>query len=88
MANKMVKVSLLENITGVALSEQGDREYVHEASNLRLDSTKSRELLDWEPKLDIETSLRWTVDWFKRSRVSDDMYAFSVAQISNYMCDG
>lgn len=81
-------LSLLENITGVALSELGDRAYVHEASDLRLDSTKSRELLDWEPKLDIETSLRWTVDWFNRSRGSDDMYAFSVAQISNYMRDG
>ena len=81
-------MNLLENITGVALSKFCDHQDIHEASDLMLDSTKSCELLGWKPRLDIETSLRWTVDWFNRSRVSDDMYAFSVAQISKYMRDG
>ena len=37
----------------------------HEAFTLKLDSGKSRSRLGWMPKLDIENSLAYVVDWYK-----------------------
>ena len=36
-----------------------------EAKYLSLDCTKARERLLWEPYLDLENGLDWTVDWVK-----------------------
>jgi len=30
------------------------------------DITRARKLLGWEPKVDIETGLRRTIDWFRK----------------------
>jgi CDP-glucose 4,6-dehydratase len=38
---------------------------VHEAGALRLDASKARAELGWEPRLDLATALRWTVDWYR-----------------------
>lgn len=37
----------------------------HESRYLKLDCSKARTLLGWEPKLDLETSLRMTVEWYR-----------------------
>jgi CDP-glucose 4,6-dehydratase len=38
---------------------------VHEAGILRLDSSKARAELGWQPRQKIETALEWTVEWFR-----------------------
>jgi CDP-glucose 4,6-dehydratase len=38
---------------------------LHEAGYLLLDSSKAREELDWQDKLDFETTIQWTIDFYK-----------------------
>lgn len=42
-----------------------------EAPVLRLDSTKARRKLGWEPRLSTEQAIDWTVAWYKRYRDFD-----------------
>ncbi|MEN0039886.1 MAG: CDP-glucose 4,6-dehydratase [Pseudomonadota bacterium] len=35
----------------------------HEAMALNVDATKARYRLGWQPRLDLDTALQWTVDW-------------------------
>lgn len=37
---------------------------VHEAKLLMLDSTKAKQLLAWQPKLNAEKAIRWTAEWY------------------------
>lgn len=39
---------------------------LHEAGYLLLDSTKSREQLNWRDKLDFNTTMSWTIDFYKK----------------------
>jgi len=56
----------------------------HEASYLKLDSSKARSLLGWAPFMNVEAALHWTVDWYKRYRAGDDPYEVSLNQIKAY----
>ncbi len=55
----------------------------HEATLLSLDITKARTLLNWTPKLTIDTAIEWTVDWYKNYR-DCDVYDLCVSQIKSY----
>lgn len=55
----------------------------HEAETLKLDISKSNEILDWRPKLDAETSVQWTMDWYKQKDA--DKFTYSNLQIQNYI---
>jgi CDP-glucose 4,6-dehydratase len=37
----------------------------HEARYLKLDCAKARTRLGWKPRTDLETALRWSVDWHR-----------------------
>lgn len=55
----------------------------HEAYSLKLDSSKSRSRLGWAPKLTLEKSLKFVVDWYKHYYSSrESMQDFTEAQIS------
>ena len=56
----------------------------HEASYLKLDSSKARSLLGWRPALPIDIALRWLVEWFAAWRRGEDMQAFTLSQIAEY----
>jgi CDP-glucose 4,6-dehydratase len=43
---------------------------VHEAQLLMLDSNKAKTLLGWKPKLDAETAIRWTAEWYANKEQS------------------
>ncbi len=68
---------------GAAWSRDADPG-VHEASSLRLDSSKARDALGWRPRLDIARALRWTMDWYRGWRDDADMQAFTLMQIEQY----
>lgn len=54
---------------------------VHEAGLLMLDINKAREELNWQPKLNSQQAINWTIDWYKNG----NSYEFTLQQINNYM---
>ena len=56
----------------------------HEAGHLRLDSSKARADLQWNPKLTIASALEWTAAWYRAFMEGKDMQAFTLDQIAKY----
>ena len=56
----------------------------HEATLLKLDSSKARGRLGWTPKLNLLGALEWTVSWYKASYAGRDMRAVTLKQIEQY----
>jgi CDP-glucose 4,6-dehydratase len=57
---------------------------VHEAGILRLDASRARAELGWEPRLRIEQALQWTVDWYRAWQNAADLQEATHAQIAAY----
>ena len=57
---------------------------VHEAGYLKLDASRARAELGWQPKLRLETALAWLVEWYKAQAAGADMKQFTLAQIADY----
>lgn len=57
---------------------------MHEDHVLRLDASKARMELKWEPRLKIEPALEWTMDWYRAWKDRTNMAEFSGKQISAY----
>lgn len=55
----------------------------HEAKALSLDISKALFRLDWQPRLDFETTVAWTADWYK-SFQSTDIKKLCEQQINAY----
>ena len=59
---------------------------MHEAGLLKLDISKARFLLGWNPLYDIKDAVENTVLWYKRYYEKKiDMYEFSMSQLNDYM---
>lgn len=58
--------------------------FPHEASTLRLDSSKAREYLGWRPGLSIDAALASTVSWHRAWLAAADMRAVTLDQIRNF----
>lgn len=56
----------------------------HEANYLKLDSSKARHLLGWQPRWHLGQALDRTVRWHEAWRRGEDMRTFSLAQIADY----
>jgi CDP-glucose 4,6-dehydratase len=61
-----------------------DPNAVHEATLLRLDCAKAAERLNWHPKLTLDPTLEWTVEWYRALHQGADMRAFTIDQIKQY----
>lgn len=57
---------------------------VHEAGYLKLDASRARHDLDWQPRLRLETALEWLVAWYRAWQSGEDMQAFTLKQIREY----
>jgi CDP-glucose 4,6-dehydratase len=57
---------------------------VHEAGYLKLDASRARTELSWHPKLRLENTLQWLVEWYKAWQAGEDMHTFTLAQIATY----
>jgi CDP-glucose 4,6-dehydratase len=55
-----------------------------ESTELVLDSGKATTRLGWRPRLDLETGLRWTVDWYKGVASGSPARDVSSKQIDDY----
>ena len=58
--------------------------HVHEAGYLKLESSKARRLLKWEPAWNCDQTIQATVSWYKAEAAGKDLVAFTEKQISDY----
>ena len=56
----------------------------HEATYLKLDSSKARSQLRWTPAVDLKTSLEWVVEWYKHHFSAIDAREITLAQINKF----
>lgn len=57
---------------------------VHEAGRLRLDSSKSRQMLGWQPQWKLDQALQATAQWYKAYQNQQDLRAITLQQIESY----
>lgn len=65
------------------LQDLSDPNAPHEAQLLMLDISKARYRLGWRPRLNMEQTVRLTVDWYRRYR-GEDVYSLCAEQIRTY----
>jgi CDP-glucose 4,6-dehydratase len=63
---------------------QDTGKHPHEAGYLKLDTSKARALLGWNPVLPMRDGLRWLVEWFVAESRGEDMQTFTMQQIADY----
>ena len=56
----------------------------HEAGTLRLDISKARALLGWQPRLDLDAALTMTAEWHVRVQSGEDASQVTTEQINDY----
>jgi len=56
----------------------------HEAGQLRLDSAKARQQLDWKSKLDARETVAWTARWYREVAARVPAREVTIAQIEEY----
>jgi CDP-glucose 4,6-dehydratase len=61
-----------------------DAEHPHEAGYLKLDISKARSRLNWNPALNLTQALEWIVDWSRARKSGTDMRYYTQLQIHNY----
>jgi len=70
---------------GSVWSDESIPNQPHEAGHLHIDSTKARRRLRWQPKIDFESAMALTAQWYKtyyNRCSSDEMYGLTVDQIA------
>ena len=78
-------VNHLYNCWGTDMKWHHDtRRHPHENTYLKLDSSKARTLLGWNPELNLETTLEWIVEWTRKFQEEIDMRAFTKKQIRRF----
>jgi CDP-glucose 4,6-dehydratase len=56
----------------------------HEATHLKLDSSRARTLLDWRPRWDLERALNEIVAWYLALRAGEGMRDVTLSQIEEF----
>lgn len=56
----------------------------HEAECLKLDCAKALSRLGWKPKLNLDVTLQWVVEWFKAYEAGEDMRQITECQIAKF----
>lgn len=78
-------VNRLTNLWGEGVSWQLDESVQpHEDTFLKLDCSKAHRKLGWHPKLRIDDSLEWIVEWFKAYADGQNMAEVTKMQIARY----
>ena len=70
---------------GELLSAIDDGLHPHEARYLKLDSTRARERLGWQPAFGLERALGATVEWYGQLKEGADMRAVTLGQIDSLL---
>ena len=59
-------------------------EHPHEAPFLRLNARRAMEELNWRPRLTVEESIAWTIDWYRESKGNADPASLCLAQLETF----
>lgn len=62
-------------------------EHVHEAGYLKLDSSKARRILKWEPVWSFDQTIQTTVDWYRAEAAGEDLVTVTEKQIAEYFSE-
>ncbi len=57
---------------------------LHEANNLILNCEKAKSKLGWNLKINTETALKWTIEWYAKYFDGDDMKKITEEQITKF----
>jgi CDP-glucose 4,6-dehydratase len=60
------------------------RDHPHEAHYLKLDCSKAKTRLEWQPRWNLESTLSAIVDWHNAYRVGKAMREVTLQQIATY----
>jgi CDP-glucose 4,6-dehydratase len=63
---------------------ENNNSYAHEAQTLRLDCTKARTLLKWQPRWNLETTLNQISTWHKAFLSGTNMHDYCLNEIKQY----
>jgi CDP-glucose 4,6-dehydratase len=78
-------VQQMAELNGSGAQWEPDAAYQpHEAQYLKLDISKARSLLNWQPALCLRTALQLIMEWTREYGKGADMHAFTISQIRNY----
>jgi len=67
------------------LRDLSDPHALHEAKLLMLDITKAQIKLGWTPRMNIDQCINLVVDWYKKYKDTQDVYALCVEEINKYL---
>jgi CDP-glucose 4,6-dehydratase len=59
-------------------------DHPHEATYLKLDASRARELLGWQPKMNLDEAIDLLAAWYKAANAGKNMRAFTQNQIRRY----
>lgn len=80
--------SLIEHWgNGAAYRVEANQQKPHEAHTLRLDCTKARTQLNWQPKWHINETIKRIANWQKAYLAGKDMYDYTLEEIKHYQQD-
>lgn len=79
-----VASKVVENYGNGELCDISDPSALHEAKLLMLDISKAKFRLGWEPRMDINQTVKLTADWYRRY-VSEPVYGLCTSQIKEYI---
>jgi len=60
-------------------------EHPAETAFLRLNSDQARQKLHWQPQLNLEETLVWTLNWYKAWYARQDMARYTRSQLAEYL---
>lgn len=79
-----VAMKVIQNYGKGELRDISNDNALHEANLLMLDISKAKMLLGWEPKMNIDQTVKLTVDWYKKYK-ENSVYTICVEQIKEYL---
>jgi CDP-glucose 4,6-dehydratase len=59
-------------------------DHPHEAGLLALDATRARSELNWQDRLDFQSAVSWTVDWYRAAAEGAEPLTLTTAQITAF----
>ena len=69
---------------GAGRWEQAVESPLVESTVLRLDAERARQTLGWQPRLDLDTAVEWTVDWWRAAQSGRSLRELALHQIADY----
>jgi CDP-glucose 4,6-dehydratase len=83
------KVSRVADLSALAWGEGAAWELdsepqLHEAGYLMLDSSKARTDLNWRDKLNLSETIKWTIDFYKAQKESENVFKILSNQIERF----